>query len=121
MADFKKTEAGRLIYNKIGGLHAMESVKATGMQITDEKQGAFLFSFKPQKNEDTDGYNFFKASLNSEGLYDVTLAHKEQGLFSNQKNINDVTIDKIKVTFEKETKLSLSLEKTRKSTLKMKR
>ncbi len=124
MTNDKHLEVGKIIYEAVGGLHAMGAVKGTGMAFTQEKNGTFQFSHLPSKKENAKPVNHTKISLNDDNLYDIQLSNVENGEQTLQKEISSVSLDNVKKTLEEETGLSFSLKqepkKTRKKTTRPK-
>ena len=118
MTSEKYLEVGNIIYEAVGGLHAMGAVKGTSMAFTKEKNGTFQFSHLPATKEDSKLVNHTKISLNDENLYDIHLINIENGEQTLKKEILSVSLDKIKETLEEETGLSFSLEQKAKKTRK---
>ena len=79
MTNDKHLEVGKIIYEAVGGLHAMGAVKGTGMAFTQEKNGTFQFSHLPSKKENAKPVNHTKISLNDDNLYDIQLSNVENG------------------------------------------
>ena len=102
-------EVAKTIYAQFGGNHSMAMISGNALAATKEQNGTLRFKHMEGKTSEGKIVNFTKISLNDMDEYDIALLQEQQGLYTEQKVLNGISVENLQRVFEEETGLALSL------------